>query len=289
MHQFDYFSPTTITEAQEILENKGSETKLLAGGTDLVLFMTEGHVKPPTIVNITGLEDLKGMQYDETTGLRIGPLTTMREIEQSPIVKDKYPALATSTLELAGVQIRNMATIGGNTCNASPAADTTPALMALDAVAVLIGPNGERKVSYTDFFTGPGQTVMQTNELLAAIELPPPPSNTGSHYIKLAVRRAMDIAIVGLGASVTLADGVVQDARITLGAVGPTVVRAIEAEEMLKGKTLEDSTLDQVAKVAVTAGNPIDDVRASADYRKMMIEVLTKRAVQKAAQIAVNC
>lgn len=288
MHQFDYFSPTTITEAQEILENKGSETKLLAGGTDLVLFMTEGHVKPPTIVNITGLEDLKGMQYDEATGLRIGPLTTMREIEQSPIVKDKYPALATSTLELAGVQIRNMATIGGNTCNASPAADTTPALMALDAVAVLIGPNGERKVSYTDFFTGPGQTVMQTNELLAAIELPPPPSNTGSHYIKLAVRRAMDIAIVGLGASVTLADGVVQDARITLGAVGPTVVRAIEAEEMLKGRTLKDSTLDQVAKVAVTAGNPIDDVRASAEYRKMMIEVLTKRAVQKAAQIAVN-
>lgn len=286
MRPFEYVVPQTIPEALELLRKYGDSARLLAGGTDLLIYMQDGKLQPEYLVDLSHIDGLRGITYDETQGLRLGSLTSLRDIELSPVIREHYPALAASTYELAGIQIRNMGTIGGNTCNASPAADTIPPLMALDAVAVIAGIGSERRVPYTKFFVGPGKTVMHPDELLTAIELPAPSPRAGSHYIKLAVRRAMDIAIVGLAAAVSLDNGVVKDCRIAMGAVGPTVLRAYEAEDILRGRTLEETTLNAAAKAAQARATPIDDQRASAAYRTMMVEVLTRRALQQAAVCA---
>ncbi|MBI4550641.1 MAG: xanthine dehydrogenase family protein subunit M [Candidatus Latescibacteria bacterium] len=286
MRPFEYCAPSTVTEALSLLREYGDRARPLAGGTDLLIFMQSGRVQPDYVVDLTRIAALKGIAYDPAQGLKLGALTSMREVELAPAIRAHYPALAASTFELAGVQVRNMATIGGNTCNASPAADTIPPLMALDAVAVIAGTTGERRVPYTELFQGPGKTALKRDELLASIDLPPPSSRTGSHYIKLAVRKAMDIAIVGVAASVTLDDGLVQDCRIALGAVGPTVIRAHEAEQLLRGKPLEDATLKAVAKAAQAAAKPITDQRGSAAYRTMMVGVLVPQALRQAAMAA---
>ena len=286
MRAFEYVVPQTVPEALSLLQEHGDGARPLAGGTDLLIFMQGGRIQPEYLVDLGRIDGLRGITYDDTGGARIGALTSLRDIERSPIICERYPGLAASTLELAGIQIRNMGTIGGNTCNASPAADTIPPLMALDATAVITGPSGERRTPYADFFHGPGRTDIQPGELLTAIELPPPPPRTGSHYIKLAVRRAMDIAIVGLAATVTLDNGSVKDCRITMGAVGPTVMRAHEAEEIIRGKTPDDAVLAEAAKAAQAAATPIDDQRASASYRKMMVVSLTRQAVQQAIALA---
>lgn len=286
MQAFDYHAPQSVPEALGLLRQYGDRARPMAGGTDILLFMEGGKIAPENLVDLSRIPDLTEINYDPAHGLRLGALTTMRDIERSPVIRAHYPALTESTLELAGVQIRNMATIGGNTCNASPAADTIPALMALDAVAVISGADGERRVIYTALFQGPGKTVIGQDELLTAIELPPPAPHSGSHYIKLAIRKAMDIAIVGAGASVTLDGDTVTDCRITLGAVGPTVVRACDAENLLRGNPLDETTLNHVAAAATAIANPISDQRASAGYRKKMVGVLTRQVLLKAADIA---
>ncbi len=285
MRAFGYSAPETIPEALSLLQEYGDGARLLAGGTDLLIFMQGGRIQPAHLVDLRHISELRGIAYDDTAGARIGALTSLREIERSPIIRNHYPGLAASTFELAGIQIRNMATIGGNTCNASPAADTIPPLMALDATALTTGLNGERRTPYTDFFHGPGKSGIRPGELLTAIELPPPPPYTGSHYIKLAVRRAMDIAIVGLAAAVTMENGTVKDCRITMGAVGPTVKRAYEAEGILRGSTPDKAILVEASKAAQAAATPIDDQRASASYRKMMVASLMRQAVQQAVSL----
>lgn len=286
MRPFEYCAPQTIPDALGVFHTYGDRARPLAGGTDLLIFMQSGRVQPDYVVDLTRLAPLKGLTYDPSQGLRVGALTSLREIELAPVIRAHYPALAVSTFELAGVQIRNMATIGGNTCNASPAADTIPPLLALDAVAVITGATGDRRVPYTDLFQGPGKTGIRRGELLTTIELPPPSPRTGSHYIKLAVRNAMDIAIVGVAASVTLDDGLVKDCRIALGAVASTAIRAYEAEQLLRDRALEDTTLDAVAKAAQAAARPITDQRSSAAYRTMMVGVLTRQALRQAAAVA---
>lgn len=286
MQAFDYHAPQSVSEAVGLLHRFGDKARPLAGGTDVLIFMEGGKIAPENLVDLSRIPDMAAIDYDPERGLRLGALTTMRDIERSPDIRAHYPALTESTLELAGVQIRNMATIGGNTCNASPAADTIPALMALDATAVITGTDGERRVPYTEFFQGPGKTVLAQGELLTAIELPPPAPHAGSHYIKLAVRKAMDIAIVGVGAAVMMDGETVADSRIALGAVGPVVVRAHNAEQILRGNRLDENTLDKVAEAAVAIAAPISDQRASAGYRKKMVGVLTRQALLKAAERA---
>ena len=283
MRSFSYLAPQTVPEALGLLAEHGPTARILAGGTDLLLLMQDGKIQPDVLVDLAPIRDLRRIGDDDEGGLRMGPLVSLRQIEQDQRVAARYPALAQSTFELAGVQIRNMATIGGNTCNASPAADTIPALMALDAVAVISGPGLQRRVPYRELFIGPGKTVLKAGELLTAIELPPPAPRSGSCYIKLAVRRAMDIAIVGLAAAVELADGVVERCRIVLGAVGPTVMRAPEAEKLLEGSRLDPDVLDRVAEAAQAVARPISDQRASADYRLLMVAVLTRQALRQAA------
>ena len=286
MKPIDYCAPSTVPEALGLLRTLGNKARPLAGGTDLMIFLQHGRVDAETLVDLGRIPGLAGIDGLPDGGLHIGALTRLRDIERSPVVRHQYAALAESMRELAGIQIRNMATLGGNTCNASPAADTIPALMALDAVAVIASESGERRVPYTRFFVGPGRTVLAPGELLTAIELPATAPGTGSRYIKLAVRNAMDIAIVGVGVSVTLDGEHVVACRIALGAVGPTVIRADAAEAALQGKLPDEATIQAAADAARDMARPISDQRASAAYRKKMVGVVTRDALRSAVAAA---
>jgi carbon-monoxide dehydrogenase medium subunit len=288
---FEYLRPETLKEALALAKKYGKKAKFLAGGTDLLIFISHGRVKADYVIDLKGIPGIGGIKYDAKKGLQIGALTTVREVETSPIVIKRYPILTgAATQEFASIQIRNLATIGGNVCNAAPSADTVPALMALGARAKVVGSSGRRTVPLDEFFTGPGKTVLKADEILSELVIPPPARHTGGHYIKLAARRAMDIAFVGVAAAVQAdpKDGAIKDVKIVLGAVAPTPVRALEAERILKGNPLESRIIEEAGEAAEAASRPISDVRASAEYRREMVRVLTKRAVAKAWDVARN-
>ncbi len=203
-------------------------------------------------------------------------------------MRRRYPALAASAASFAGVQVRNLTTVGGNVCNASPSGDTIPALLVFGAECRLVGPDGDRWVSLDQFFTGPGQTVLQMGELLAEVRVPPPAANTGSHYIKHSPRGAMDIATVGVASLISLngRSGPCSEARIALGAVASTPVRAYTAEEILSGQEINHQLIEAAATAAQGAVSPIDDIRGSAAHRKEMVGVLTRRTLEQAFESA---
>lgn len=286
MHRFAYLEPTTLHEAVALLAQHGAQARVLAGGTDLLTALKEGWEHPGWVVSIGRIADLNYVRYEPETGLRIGALASVRAVETSPAVRQHYPMLADAAGQLASVQIRNLATVAGNVCRASPSADTIPALLVLDAEARVVGPNGERRVPLAKFFTGPGRTVLGPAELLAEIIVPPPRLGTGAVYIKHSPRRAMDLAVVGVAALVVL-DGVrCVDARIALGAVAPTPIRAYAAEERLIGTEITPEVAEAAAEAAQAAAQPISDVRGSAAYRRKMVRVLTRRCVLQAAERA---
>jgi len=285
MKPFDYYAPTSLNEALGLLAEQGRRARALAGGTDLLLKMRAGRLAPGCLINIKRLPELRGLSYDETQGLRLGALTTVAEIMASPDVCSRYPALAHAAATMASVQIRNLATVGGNLCNAAPSADLAPPLIALGAQVHIAGPRGERSVALEEFLLGPGQTALADDELLVALTLPPPERGLTAVYLKHTPREAMDIAIVGVATAVTLNDGVCISARIVLGAVAPTPLVAREAGEALIGRPLEEKHIAEAARLAVQAARPIDDVRASAWYRREMVRVLVQRAL---GEVAVN-
>jgi carbon-monoxide dehydrogenase medium subunit len=220
--------------------------------------------------------------------LTLGALATVRQVETSPLVQQHYPGLAQAARELGSIQVRNRATVAGNICRASPSADTPPPLIAADARVTLFNPAGERSLPLEEFFTGPGQTVLAPNEILLVITAPPPPPHTGHVYLKHGRRRAMELATVGVAVRVTLAGDVCRTVRIVLGAVAPTALRATEAESLLTGIAPDDERIEQAARAAMAAARPISDVRASADYRREMVGVLTRRAIRQALAQARN-
>jgi carbon-monoxide dehydrogenase medium subunit len=209
-------------------------------------------------------------------------------LEIHPLIQQHYPALSQAAATFAGVQIRNLATVGGNICNASPAGDSLPALLAYGAECRLIGPEGERLVPLESFLLGPGRTALRPAELLMELHLPPPPPHTGALYIKHSPRSAMDISTVGVASVVTVAggDGVCREVRIALGAVAPTVLRARSAEALLRGQPLEAGLIQQVARAATEDARPIDDIRGTSRHRRAIVEALTGRTLQMAIQMA---
>ncbi len=285
MKPFDYYAPTSLNEALGLLAEQGGRARALAGGTDLLLKMRAGRLAPGCLTNIKRIPELRGLSYDATQGLWLGALTTVAEIMAAPEVCSRYPALAHAAATMASVQIRNLATVGGNLCNAAPSADLAPPLIALGAQAHIAGPRGERSVALENFFTGPGQTVLADDELLIRVTVPPPEAGLAAVYLKHTPREAMDIAIVGVAAAVAWRDGVCASVRIVLGAVAPTPLVAQEAGEALLGRPLEEKHIAEAARLAAQAARPIDDVRASAWYRREMVEVLVRRAL---GEIAVN-
>ncbi len=288
MKEFEYLDPPTLGEAIAHLAIHGAETQLLAGGTDLLLLMQTDAANADYVVDVRRIPELQALEYDEAKGLTLGAAVTLRAVETSPLVRQLYPHLASSAAEIGSVQVRNLGTVGGNVCNAAPSADMAPALLTLEATARVAGSRGERVVPLDAFFVGPRRTVLQPDEILVSLQVPPPAARTGGAYVKLKVRPALDIAMVGVAATVRLApgDSIIQRARIALGAVAPTPLRVPEAEALLEGQALTADLLAEVGRVAAAASRPISDVRASAEYRREMVAVLTRRAVRQAAKAA---
>ncbi|PON15142.1 dehydrogenase [Candidatus Entotheonella serta] len=285
MNRFEYREARTIDEAVETL-SRDDGGRLLAGTTDFLIRWRQGAWKPRYVLNIKRIPGLNEVHFSPDEGLRLGTLVNIRTLEQHPLIRQHYPALTQAATAFAGVQIRNLATVGGNVCNASPAGDTLPALLAYGAVCHLAGPSGMREVPLAGFFRGPSQTELQPAELLVELRLPPPLPRTGALYIKHSPRSTMDIATAGVASVVSLEGEVCQQVRIVLGAVAPTVIRASEAEALLTGHTPSAERLQQAAQAAVAAASPIDDIRGTAYHRRAIVAPLVQRTFHYAVQMA---
>ena len=288
MARFEYLEASTLRQALTMLKRYGDEARLVAGSTDFLVRWRTGFWSPQYVINIQHIPALARISYSSRQGLRVGALTTVQELADHPQVRANYPALATGAASFAGVQIRNLATVGGNICNASPAGDTLPALLVFDTQCRVAGPQGERWIPLDQFFVGPGRTALHPGEILAEIQLPPPVGNTGSIYIKHSPRGAMDIAMLGVASLVTVdrRSNVCQEARIALGAVAPTPIRARSAEALLRGQAITPDLLDAVAAEAQRIATPIDDVRGTASYRRAVVGALTRRTLERSIQMA---
>jgi CO/xanthine dehydrogenase FAD-binding subunit len=282
---FDYLQPTTLEEACLLLAEHPQEIAPLAGGTDLLVKMKQRRLVPRYVVNLKTIPGMDYITYDEDQGLRIGALATIQALKNSVTAKRHCNILAKAAAVESSVQIRNVATLGGNIANASPAADAPLALIALGASVLIARAGSQREVPIEEFFTGPGKTVLQPGEIIREIRVPPLPPRTGGAYLKHAIRRT-DIAIVSCAVVLTLLDDVCDDARIGLGSVRPTAFRARKAEGLLKGRKITDEIADAAAQAAVDESRPIDDIRGLADYRTKTVLTITKQAIVQALQDA---
>ena len=290
MRKFEYFAPTSLDEAIQLLSRDGNGGRALAGGTDLVVQMKEGGAKfpmPSYVVSLRRLPEIKGIEFGEREGLRIGAGVTMAEVAESALIRERYPLIAEGAGLVGSLQTMNMATVGGNVCNAAPSADIAPPLLACDADAVIAGPSGRRVLPLEEFFLGPGLTALQPGELLVELLAPAPPPRTGGAYARHTPRKQMDIAVVGVGVALTLsASDVIERARIALGAVAPTPIRAREAEAVLVGQAASDAVFAQAAEAAAAECRPISDIRGSAKFRRHLVQVMTERLLREALERA---
>lgn len=286
MVRFEYLEASTVKEAVSLLERYGADARAIAGGTDLVVQMRYGEESPRYLVNLKTIKGLDSIA-DGDDGLHLGALTSIRAIETSPLIKEKYSILSQAAHLLGSVQVRNLATIGGNLCHAAPSAELAAPLLALGAKARITGPAGERTIPVEDFFRGPGQVALNTGELLVELHVPSPAPRSAGVYLKHSIRKAMDIAFVGTGVVVELADGgTCRDIRIALGAVAPTPMRARKAEDMLRGKVLDEPILREAGEIASQECSPISDIRCSAEHRREIVKVFVRRAALQAAAAA---
>jgi len=286
VRRFHLALPRSIEDCLKLLAERGPEAKLVAGGTDLLPQMKNGLVKPTAVNDLSGVADLRVLRREDGAGLRVGASVAAREIELDPYTRSAYPALAESGALVGSVQIRNLATVGGNLCNAAPSADMAPPLLALEAEAIIAGPRGRRRVPMADFFTGVRRTVLAPDELLVELIVPAPGPHSGGQYLRHTPRRELDIAVVGVASQVTLSDGVCRKARIALAAVAPTPIRATAAERALEGQPPTAQLIARAAQLAVEAARPISDQRGSADFRRHLVGVLTRRTLTTALERA---
>lgn len=281
---FEYMVPKTIGEACNLLLELGKGAKVFAGATDIIPPMRDKAFTVDYLIDLKHIPGMKYIEYDETEGLKIGALTTLREIETSPLVKEKNPAVAHAAKVVASTQIRAKGTMAGNLCNASPSADTPPILLAQNAKVLVQGPNKDRYIMMDDFFVGFKKTALEPGEIVTGFVIPPLKEGESAAYIKHAMRKAMDLAIIGVAVKLTMDGDVCKDARIALGAVAPTTMRARNAEKALIGKKLTDDVIVEASLAARDECSPISDIRASAEYRRDMIRVFTKRAIKQALE-----
>jgi len=282
--KFDYVKPKSLDEAlDQLASNKNGTVKIYAGGTDVIPKLKSRLINTPEVlVDLKGIPDLEYIDYDEKNGLRIGALATIFSVAHSPLVLENFPILAQAANSIASTQVQNRGTITGNICNAVPSADSAPALLCLEADLVCVSKKGERKIPIEDFFTGPNENALNPDELVKEIQIPAMPAGSYGVYFKLSPRSKMDLAVVGVGAVVSGDEDSISDARIALGAVAPTPIRCRNAEDILKGGKVDEKRIEETGRSAADASRPIDDHRASAEYRKMMVDVLVKRAIRQA-------
>ncbi|HIE37689.1 MAG TPA: xanthine dehydrogenase family protein subunit M [Anaerolineae bacterium] len=274
---------STPDEVVRLLEEQGEAARLLMGGTDLLVRMRDGFIRPKVVVDVKHLPGMREVVYDERAGLTVGAAVTMNELARHPDVLAHYPLLAEAAGSVASYQLRNRATLGGNLCNGSPAADTAPATLVLGGRMVLFGPGGEREVEAGDFFLGPGKTAMRPGELMTAIRFPVPPAGAAGRYLKLGRNKMGDLSIVGV-AVFGFPDEAAPSGyrfRIGLASVAPVPLRPFAAEEVLATDPPGEETFALAAQKAMEAASPIDDVRASAAYRKAMVRALTLRGLRE--------
>lgn len=286
MRRFEIALPSSVDDCLQILAGRGPEAKLVAGGTDLLPQLKNGLLKPGWVVDLSGVSTLRALTTDHGQGLRIGAAVTARELELHPGVRAQYLALAESGALVGSVQIRNLATLGGNVCNAAPSADMVPPLLALGAEAVIAGPKGQRRLPLDSFFLGVRQTVLAPDELLLEIIVPSPGARSGGNYLRHTPRRELDIAVVGVASQLTLSDGVCAKARIALAAVAPIPVRATAAEQALEGQAVTPPLIERAAQLAVESARPISDQRGSLEFRRHLVRVLTRRTLTTALERA---
>ena len=277
MREFDFLTPRSVDEAIAFMSDREGEVHILAGGTDLLLGMREGTITPRAVMSLKKLSDFRTIEHSNDSGLRLGAMVTLRQVVRSTQIRERYPSLADAALLMASEQIRSLATVGGNLCNAAPSADMAPPLIALDAMVRLIGPEGERRLPLEEFFLGPGSTALDAGEMLAEIEVPPTERKT--RYMRLAPRAHMDIAVVGVAAGIQLNNSKVRAARIVLGAVAPVPLRVHSAEEALIGEALTEAAIEAASTIAAEECSPISDLRGSDWYRRRMVGVLVNRAL----------
>ncbi len=288
LQAFDYATPRSVEEAVSLLAERGDEARVLAGGTDIIVQVREGRRRVALLVDVKHIAELNQLTYDAAAGLVIGAAVPCYKIYGQSDIAAAYPGLIDAVSLVGGIQIQGRATVGGNLCNASPAADTIPALIVHEAICIIAGPNGRRDVPVEQFCTGPGRTTLQRGEFLVALRIPAPKPNSGAAYLRFIPRNEMDIAVVGAGASVVLdqARNSFTAARIALGAVAPTPLLVESAAAALVGQPVSDEVIQRAAEAAQAAARPIDDMRGTAEYRRHLVGVLTRRALRGAIQRA---
>jgi CO/xanthine dehydrogenase FAD-binding subunit len=288
LQAFDYAAAQSVDEAVSLLARHGDQARVLAGGTDIIVQVREGRRQIAMLVDVKGIPEVSQVSYEASQGLTIGAAVPCYKIYEREDVAAAYPGLIDAVSLVGGIQIQGRATVGGNLCNASPAADTIPALIVHHATCVIAGPNGRREIPVEQFCTGPGRTALQTGEFLVSLRMPPPPPNAGAYYLRFIPRNEMDIAVVGVGASVVLNrdHSAFTSARVALGAVAATPLLVETAAAALVGKPASDDAIQQAAEAAQAAARPIDDMRGTALYRRHLVGVLTRRALRGAIQRA---
>ena len=279
----ELFRPTGKEEAVAILEEHRERAKVLAGGTDFTVLLRAGRLKPEIVVSLNRIEEFRTLNFNPEGGLRIGALVTHSELIESGDAQARYPILVEAGKTIAGPPVRNAASVAGNLCHAAPSADFAPPLLALDASVVLFGPGGERVVPLDEFFQGPNQTSLAVDEILTEIRIPTPTEGSRAIYQKLGIRSSMEIAMVGVAASMTLKNETCSKVRVALGAVAPKPFLANSAANVVEGNLPSMEVFARAGEAAAGESKPIDDIRASAGYRRKMVAVLTRRALTQAS------
>lgn len=277
----DFFMPERWDEALALRKRFEKDSVVLAGGTDVMILITRGMISPKHIISLSRMPSWGSYELNGSVTFSAG--TTFRKIEREAALLPVHTALVNAASQVGGVQVRNVATIGGNLCNASPAADSAPPLLVMDAEIVVYGPGGMRTLPIDSFFNGPGSTALGENELLQSITIPEMPKRTATDFLKYGRRSAMEISIASVAARLTMdeEEDVCQSARIALGAVAPTPLRVREAERVLEGQKLTAEILDAAAEIVKRSISPISDVRASAEYRREISGILVKRVLDR--------
>ena len=288
MQSFDYVAPKSAEEVVTLLASQNGNSKILCGGTDLLVQLREGRRKAGLVIDIKNIPQLTQITFDLQNGLRIGAAASCNDICNDPIVSKQYPGLVDGIRLIGGVQIQNRASVGGNLCNASPAADAIPALIVHEATCNITGPNGSRVLPVEEFCISPGQNALQEGEFLVSVSVYAPKERFGAHYLRFIPRNEMDIAVVGAGALVALDEAGKRfvSARIALGAVAPTPLLALDAGAFLSGKDVTRENIKEAAHMAQSIARPITDLRGTAKHRKHLCAVLVERALNKAVERA---
>ena len=287
MIAYDYFKPKDLAETFKLLDQHGRKAELIAGGTDVMVVVKQSNRSPDALISLRDIEELRYIRKNH--GYHIGSLTTHRMIEKSTLMQNELAALNQGASQVGSVQVRNVATIGGNICNAAPSADTAAPLMILDAVIMLKSRQGERQIPIRDFFVGPSETVKEWDEILTEITIPEKMGTYGTAYCKHARRKAMNLPILGVAVGLSLnTDETIQDARIALTVAAPTPIRIDEAEDFLRGKPLTDEILKEAGLIASSPEccSPRDSLRCEGWYREDMVRILIPRVAKEAAMNA---